>query len=70
MLLQDLLDSGCFDLSTLLRSLQIELEGSMLVGLIAIGNQVPLSGLRGSLHGPPIGRKCVLCLCFLSALES
>lgn len=57
-------------LSTLLRSLQRELGGSMLVRLLAIGNQVPLSGLRGSLHGLPVGRKCVLRLCFLSALES
>lgn len=33
-------------LSTLLRSLQIELGVSTLVGLIAIGNQVPLSDFR------------------------
>lgn len=43
----------------------------MLVGLIAIGNQLPLSGLRGG-HSMAslLGGNVVFSVCFLSALES
>lgn len=47
-------------LSTLLRSLQIELGVSTLVGLIAIGNQVPLSGLRGHSTASLLGGNVVV----------
>lgn len=64
------LDSGMGDLEGTMNLTLRLYTTPMLVGLLAIGNQVPLSGLRGSLHGLPIERKCVLRLCFLSALES